>query len=66
MPTMQGAGYITLQGGLRLLGFTSSAAAASLTELPNDKDFSVHKNTTSGVVSLCINDGGIIKSIAQV
>lgn len=51
-------------GGARCKGFTSSAGAASTTELPTDKDWSLHKNTGSGVVSLAFNDGGVIKSVA--
>lgn len=48
---------------LALNGFTSSAAAATTTELATSGDFGLHKNTSTGVVSLCFNDGGTIKSV---
>lgn len=37
---------------------TSSASDPSTTELPNDKDACIHKNTNSGNVFLAYNDGG--------
>lgn len=45
---------------------TSSAAPAGLAQLPNDGDMSMHKNTTSGALHLCVNDGGLIKSVALI
>lgn len=60
-----GLGKLKL-GGMRIVGYTSSTGAASTTEYPNDKDFGVHKNTTSGVKSIAFNDGGVIVSIAMV
>jgi hypothetical protein len=46
-----------------LNGYTSSAAAATTTELPTSGDFGIHKNTTSGDVHLCFNDAGTIRSV---
>ena len=34
------------------------------TQFPADKDWGIYKNTTSGVVSLVYNDGGVIKTVA--
>jgi hypothetical protein len=48
---------------LGLNGYTSSAAAATTTELPTSGDFGIHKNTTSGNVHLCFNDAGTIRSV---
>lgn len=53
-------------GGTKFKGFTSSTGAASVTELPDDKNFSIHKNTTSGAIVLAYNDGGAIKTVALV
>lgn len=50
-------------GGATFKGLTESAAGASTTELPNSKDFSLHKNTSSGAVHLAYNDGGVVKSV---
>jgi hypothetical protein len=55
---------VLMLGGLVFRGRTSSVAGASATELPNDKDASIHKNTSSGAVHLAYNDGGVIKSVA--
>lgn len=57
------AGNFALPGALRLVGFTSSAAAATIAQYPNNKDFGIHKNTISNIVTLCFNDNGNIKSI---
>jgi hypothetical protein len=58
-----GLGKLVIGSG-RCVGRTSSAAGASTTELTTDKDWSLHKNTTTGVVSLAYNDGGTIKNAA--
>lgn len=50
-------GYGTI-GGVRFLGHTSSSSAPSTTNLPNDKDMCIHKDTTSGALYLAFNDGG--------
>jgi WD40 repeat protein len=50
-------------GGAKFKGLTTSTAAASTTELPNDKDFSIHKNTDTGVMQFAVNDGGVIKAV---
>jgi hypothetical protein len=56
--------YLTSNGSLRLLGYTSSAAAPTTTELPADKDVAIHKDTNTGNVYLAYNDGGAtIKSV---
>lgn len=60
-----GLGKLKL-GGMRFVGYTSSASGASTTELPDDKDCSIHKNTTTGIKSLAFNDGGSIVSVAMV
>jgi len=52
--------------GLRFLGFVSSAAAPTTTELPSDRDLAIHKNTTLGTVNLAFNDGGTIKTVSLV
>jgi hypothetical protein len=39
---------------------TSSSSDPTTSELQNDKDASIHKNTTSGNVFLAYNDGGNI------
>ena len=48
---------------LALNGYTTTAAAATTTELPTAGDFGIHKNSSSGAVHLCFNDGGTIKSV---
>jgi len=45
-------------GGGHCLGYTSAASDPTTTELPSDKDWSIHKNTSSGSVFLAFNDGG--------
>lgn len=47
----------------RWVGLTSSAADPTTTELPNDKDYGLHKNTSSGAVFLAYNDGGAIRKV---
>lgn len=42
---------------------TSTAADPTTTEYATDKDWGVHKNTTSGNVYLAYNDGGTIKKV---
>lgn len=55
---------IIMPGGLIFIGYTSSAAGATTTELPTDKMLSIHKNTNTGAVHLAFNDGGAtIKSV---
>lgn len=48
----------------RFSGLVSSAGAPTTTELPNDKDWCIHKNTSSSAVVLAYNDGGSIKTVA--
>lgn len=55
-----------LSGGLDNVGFTSSNNDPSLTQLPNDKQYGIHKNTISGEVFLAFNDGGTIKKVQLV
>lgn len=52
-----------LLGGLRMVGYKSSAADPTTTEFPTDKDCGIHKNTSSGAVFLAYNDGGVIKKV---
>jgi hypothetical protein len=56
-------GYLELQNSLKHLGYTSSTAAPTTTELPNDKEYSIHKDTSAGTVYLAYNDGGTIKTV---
>jgi hypothetical protein len=53
---------LILKNNLKHLGYTSSAAAPTVTELPADKDHSIHKDTSAGTVYLAYNDGGTIKT----
>lgn len=39
---------------------TSSAADPSISEYPNNKDWGIHKNTSSGIIYLSYNDNGSI------
>lgn len=48
---------------LALNGYTTTATAATTTELPTAGDCGIHKNSSSGAVHLCFNDGGTIKSV---
>lgn len=58
-------GAVTLgPGSPRFIGRTATAADPTTTELPTDKDFGLHKNTSSGAVFLAYNDGGAIKKVA--
>jgi len=41
----------------------STAAAATTTEYPNDKDWGIHQNTTTGAIFLVHNNGGTIVSV---
>lgn len=52
-----------LDGGLVHVGFTSSLLNPSLTELPNDKQYGIHKNTITNDVFFAFNDNGTIKSL---
>lgn len=56
-------GALTLNNGLVNLGYTSSTAAPTTTELPADKNYSIHKDTSGGTVYLAYNDGGVIKTV---
>lgn len=60
------AGFLGLPGGLRILGFVSSGAAPTTTELPTNKDCAIHKDTVLGTVTLAFNDGGTIKRVTLV
>lgn len=52
-----------LNGGLRFIGFTSSAADPAVTDLTTNGDLAIHKNTTSGNVFLAYRDAGVIKKV---
>lgn len=56
------SGYLKLKNDLKHLGYTSSASAPTVTELPTNKDYSIHKDTAAGTVYLAYNDGGTIKT----
>lgn len=58
--------YVTLPGGLRLRGFTSSALPPTTSDLPTAKDCSIHQDTNLGTITLSYNDAGTIKSVALV
>ncbi|HBY61927.1 MAG TPA: hypothetical protein DEH78_19075 [Solibacterales bacterium] len=63
MTAQHASSRIVVQGTARLKGSTSSAAD------PNTSDYAVnewglHKNTTTGIWYLAINDGGAIKKVA--
>ena len=60
------AGYLGLPGGLRFLGYVSSAAAPTTTELTTDKDIAIHKDTVLGTIRLAYNNGGAIVSVVLV
>jgi hypothetical protein len=49
-------------GGATFRGYTSSAAAPTTTELPNDKDFCIHKDTAGVAWYLAFNAAGVIKT----
>jgi hypothetical protein len=51
-------------GGARYLGYTSSAGAPTTTELPNNKDWSIHNDTTGPTIYLAFNLSGTIKKVA--
>ncbi len=52
-----------LVGGLTHLGKTATTADPTTTEYPNDEDWGVHENTTSGNIFLAYNDGGTIRKV---
>lgn len=54
---------IVIQGSARLKGSTSSASDPSTSEFAAN-EWGLHKNTTSGIWYLAINDGGAIKKVA--
>ncbi len=56
--------YLTANGSARFLGYTSSAAVPTTTELPNSLDWCLHNNTTGPTIYLAFNIGGVIKKVA--
>ena len=50
-------------GIMQFNGYRSHNIDPSTATFPNDKDFGVHKNTSSGDVFLAFNDGGTIKKV---
>ncbi len=50
-------------GIMQFNGYRSHNIDPSTATFPNDKDFGVHKNTSSGDVFLAFNDGGVIKKV---
>ena len=59
-----GADGATLMKNSKFRGYTESAEDPTTTELPNDKDFCIHYNTTSSTLYLAVNKGGVIKKVA--
>ena len=57
-----GSEVLRLSAG-RFLGRTTAAGVATTTQLPNDGDYAVHKNSAASTVMLAYNDGGTIKSV---
>lgn len=55
--------YLNGVNGLRMQGRLATAGVCTTTELPTDKMWSLHKNTSSGAVTLCYNDSGTIKTV---
>ena len=58
---------LTTAGALKAYQYlnhqTATGADPTITEYPADKDFGVHKNTSSGDVFLAYNDSGTIKKV---
>ena len=50
-------------GTMQFNGYRSQNTVPNTATFPNDKDLGIHKNTSTGVISLCYNDGGVIKSV---
>ena len=50
-------------GIMQFNGYRTHNIDPSTATFPNDKDFGVHKNTSSGDVFLAFNDGGTIKKV---
>jgi hypothetical protein len=50
-------------GIMQFNGYRTNNIDPSTATFPNDKDFGVHKNTSSGNVFLAFNDGGTIKTV---
>ena len=50
-------------GIMQFNGYRTHNIDPSTATFPNDKDFGVHKNTSSGNVFLAFNDGGTIKKV---
>lgn len=57
---------VTFPGAARFRGYTSSTNPPSTTELPNDKDFSIHEETDVPNFWLAFNRGGTIYKVALV
>ena|SRR3990167_8223137 len=57
-------GTLSLPGSLKWLGYVSNAGVPTTTQLPADKDVAMHKNTSTGTISLAYNDGGTIRTVA--
>ncbi|GEM_PF-6774870 len=56
-------GYVTFVGGARFVGYTASTVAPTTTQLPANKDWGIHKDTSGGSVYLAYNDSGTIKKV---
>ena len=45
------------------LGWITGSADPTTTEIPNDHEYCIYENTTSGNIFLAVNDGGTIKKV---
>ena len=50
-------------GTMQFNGYRSQNTVPNTATFPNDKDLGIHKNTSTGVISLAYNDGGTIKTV---
>jgi len=57
-------GYMVFPGGLRVIGYTTTASAPTTTEFPNDKDCGVHEDTGGGAFYFAFNRSGTIYKVA--
>ncbi len=58
LPSIAGIGTFFNMINTQFYGNTTSAANAAVADLPNNRDFSIHRNTVSGNVFLAYNNSG--------
>lgn len=56
-------GFVTLPGGIRLIGYTTSSSTPSTSEITTSMDCAIHRNSSDGKIYLGFNYGGSIKSV---